>query len=319
VSRLLAALASLLVWACKTAEVVSPHAAGFREAPQAAPTGSIDSVFAVCWPPNATAEHRVTLTFLSGGDVVFETAGGASNASARCLREVALSWPWGEWPKTAITLAPPAQPIDGWGVLGWVRLLAASRYGPEKGLLDPAPLVRACIDRGGGPDPSLRFTVEAAMVKAGFVGTETARCVEAVLGSAAWPSSRDIFFEFSSVKGAPDAEGDVDLYFAPAFGVGVTLDPKAVRDTLREAGPQVSACWDAALKRRAGLGGGRSIRFQTNDAGRVTHAWVQGNLSDAPAAADYLLDRCLVDALKRLRFPGPAGEGMYTWVFAARG
>ncbi|GMU62313.1 MAG: hypothetical protein AMXMBFR34_40760 [Myxococcaceae bacterium] len=316
--RLLVASA-LLLCGCKAAEVTGPGAAGFRDVPVATPTGPIDSLFAVCWPLDALAGQRVALTFLDDGDVAFATTGGASNSSARCLREIASTWPWKERPKAPVTVAPPTQPIDGWGTLAWVRLLSPARYGPERGLVDPAPLVRACIDRGGGPGPSLRFTVEAAMVKPGFVGTEAGRCVEAVLGSTAWPSSRDVFFEFATLKGAPEATGDVSPYFAPPGSVGALLDPQAVRETIRAAGPKVSACWNAALERRAGLGGGRSFRFQTNDAGQVTHAWVQGNLADGPAAADYLLDRCLADVLRGLRFGGLAGEGMYTWVFAARG
>lgn len=312
------AVAALALAACRTDEVTSPGAAGFRQAPVAAPGVPIEAVFAVCWPLDALAAQRVTLTFLDR-DVVFETAGGASNSSGRCLREIASTWPWDRRPAAPVEVAPPTQPIDGWGALGWVKLLSASRYGPEKGLVDPAPLVRACVDRGGGPGPSLRFTVEGARVKTGFAHTEAARCVEAVLGSTAWPSSRDVFFEFGSLEGAPPAEGDVGLYFSPTQTAGALLDPQAVRETIREVGPKVSACWDAALHRRAGLGGGRTFRFQVDGGGHVTHAWVQGNLSEGPVASDYLLDRCLADALLGLRFTGGPGEGLYTWVFAVRG
>jgi len=313
------AFAVLALAACKAAEVTSPGAAGFRDVPVATPLGSIDALFSVCWPLDASASQRVMLQFLGDGEIVFEASGGASNSSARCLREIAATWPWTQRPTAPLVVAPSTQPIDGWGVLAWVKLLSPSRYGPEKGLVDPAPLVRACIDRGGGPGPSLRFSVEGAMVKTGFATTEAARCVEAVLGSTAWPSSRDTFFEFSTLKSAPDAAGDVAHYFSPSRAAGPTIDPQLVRETIREAGPKVSACWNAALVRRAGLGGGRTFRFRTNDAGQVTHAWVQGNLADGPAASDYLLDRCLADVLKGVRFPGAAGEGMYTWVFAARG
>jgi hypothetical protein len=319
-ARLAVACAVVLASAaCRTTEVTSPGAAGFRDVPVATPSGSIDALFAVCWPLDASSSQRVTLQFLDTGEVVFEPSGGASNSSGRCLREIASTWPWVQKPTAPLTVAPSTQPIDGWGVLAWVKLLSPSRYGPEKGLVDPAPLVRACVDRGGGPGPSLRFSVEGAMVKTGFATTETARCVEAVLGSTAWPSSRDTFFEFTALKAAPDAAGEVGHYFAPTQAVGVTLDPQAVRETIREAGPKVSACWNAALTRRAGLGGGRTFRFQTNDAGKVTHAWVQGNMADGPAASDYVLDQCLAGVLKGLRFPGLAGEGLYTWVFAARG
>lgn len=313
----LAALA-LTAAACRTAEVTGPGGAGFRQVAVAAPTVPLESLFAVCWPLDALKAQRITLTFLDG-DYVFETSEGASNSSGRCLREIAATWPWTGAPRSPITAGPPEQPIDGWGALAWVKLLSPSRYGPEKGLTDPAPLVRACIDRGGGPGPSLRFSVSGTMVKTGFASTEAARCVEAVLGSTAWPSTRELFFEFSTLSGAPDPVGDVAHYFSPPAGQGALLDPQAVRETIREAGSKVSACWDAALSRRAGLGGGRTFRFQADDAGRVRAVWVQGNLSDGPAASDFLLDRCLADVLRGLRFPGGPGEGLYTWVFAARG
>lgn len=317
-ARLVLAVLALSASACTTAEAVGRGGAGFRDVPVTAPEVPIEALFAVCWPLDAPKGQRVTLTAIDG-DYVFETANGASNSSARCLREIAASWPWRGAPRSSITVSPSEQPIDGWGALAWVKLLSSSRYGPEKGLVDPAPLVRACIDRGGGPTPSLRFSVAGAMVKTGFATTEAARCVEAVLGSTAWPSTRELFFGFSTLSGAPDAAGDVAHYFAPPSSPGRLIDPHLVRETLRGAGPKVSACWDEALARRAGLGGGRTFRFQVNDAGQVTHAWVQGNLSEGPVASDYLLDQCLARVLRGLHFPGGPGEGVYTWVFAARG
>lgn len=317
-ARLALAALVLTVSACTTAEVAGRGGAGFREVQVAAPSVPIESLFAVCWPLDALKAQRVTLTAMDG-DYVFETAEGASNSSARCLREIAATWPWNGPPRSPITASPAEQPIDGWGALAWVKLLSPSRYGPEKGLVDPAPLVRACIDHGGGPTPSLRFSVSGAMVKTGFATTEAARCIEAVLGSTAWPSTRELFFGFPTLSGAPDAAGDVAHYFSPPAAAGQLIDPQLVRETVREAGPKVSACWNAALARRAGLGGGRTFRFQVSDSGQVTHAWVQGNLSEGPVASDYLLDQCLAGVLRGLHFTGGPGEGMYTWVFAARG
>ncbi len=303
---------------CRTDDLTSSGMSAPRAS--AAAAVPVESVFAVCWPLDALAEQRVTLSF-EDGDVLFAVANGASNSSGRCLREIASSWPWATRPRAPVVMSPAPQPIDGWGALAWAALLSPGRYGPSRGLTDPAPLVRACVDRGGGLGPTLRFTVEGASVKTGFAHTESARCVEAVLGSTAWPSSRDVFFEFSSLKGAPAAEGPVDWYFAPVSEAAPPpmMEPQLVRETIRQAGPQVSACWNAALTRRPGLGGARTFRFQTGASGRVSHAWVQGNTSDSPPAADYLLDRCLADVLKGLRFPGPPGSGLYTWLFAARG
>lgn len=317
-SRVALAALALTVSACRTAEVTGRGGAGFREVPIAAPSVPIEALFGVCWPLDALASQRVTLTAIDR-DYVFETAEGASNSSGRCLREIAATWPWTGSPRSPISVSPAVQPIDGWGALAWVKLLSPSRYGPEKGLVDPAPLVRACIDRGGGPGPSLRFSVSGAMVKTGFASTEAARCVEAVLGSTAWPSTRELFFQFGSLNGAPDPAGDVSHYFSPPQAAGQLVDPQAVRETIREVGPKVSACWNAALSRRAGLGGGRTFRFQVNGSGQVTHAWVQGSLAEGPVASDYLLDQCLAGVLRGLHFSGGPGEGMYTWVFAARG
>ena len=91
-----------------------------------------------------------------------------------------------------------------------------------------------------------------------------------------------------------------------------------VKETIKLAGPKVSACWDAALLRRTTIGGGRTFRFRVDDAGTVMNAWVAGTLSDGPTASDYLLDRCLADTLKGLHFPPSVGDGLYTWVFASR-
>ena len=49
--------------------------------------------------------------------------------------------------------------IIGWAVLAWVKLLSTSRFGADRGLLDPAPLVSACLSRAGPVRPSTRFLV----------------------------------------------------------------------------------------------------------------------------------------------------------------
>ncbi len=279
------------------------------------------ALFAVCWPQDALPSQRVLLTFLAD-DVVFEVKDGASNSTGRCLREIATTVKWSARPAT-LEVAPPEQPVDGWAVLAWVHLLADVRFGPERGLLDPAPLASACLAKGGALRAATRFVVkhtpgfEVRPLPSALSDSE--RCVEAVLSATAWPSSRELFFAFSRTKDAPSPAGDVSAYAGPASSTGTALDPAMVRDVVRLAGPKVGACWNAALLRRTSIGGGRTFRFRVDDTGAVTDAWVAGTMTDGPTAADYLLDRCLADTLKSLRFPAQAGDGVYTWVFATRG
>jgi hypothetical protein len=97
------------------------------------------------------------------------------------------------------------------------------------------------------------------------------------------------------------------------------MDPSVVKDAVRLVQPKVAACWEGALVRRASLGGARTLRFRVDEQGRVTSAWVASTMAEGGAAADAMLDRCLVEALKQAHFPQSAGDGFYTWVFAARG
>jgi hypothetical protein len=315
------ALAVVLVGcACATPDLASKTGASFREVKAEAPVAPVEALYAVCWPQDAGAAERVVLQFLPDG-VVFEVREGASNATGRCLREIASSYPFSAKPAGEVTVSPPAQPIDGWGVMAWVKLLSASRYGPERGVLDPGPLVRACLDRGPTranlrfavrhvPGPQLRVFPEAA--------SEADRCLEAVLGAIAWPSSREVFFSFSSPSPAVAAGGDVARYFTPSGpSLGAALEPGSVREAIHLSQPKVAACWEAALARRASLGGARTFRFRVSDQGEVKAAWVANTASEV-VAADFLLDRCLADTLLAVHFPPVAGEGVYTWVFATR-
>ncbi|HEY0881872.1 MAG TPA: hypothetical protein VGD87_10105 [Archangium sp.] len=277
-----------------------------------------EALFAVCWPQDALPTQRVTLTFL-GDDVVFEVKEGASNSTGRCLREIASTVKWPARPST-LEVAPPEQPIDGWAALAWVKLLSSSRFGPERGLVDPAPLVSACVTKTGALRPSTRFVVRPAFEVRTLPSalSDAERCVEAVLSATVWPSTRELFFEFRGTKGAPEASGDVSAYVVPTQATGAGLDPMMVKDVVRLAGPKVGACWDAALSRRTNIGGARTFRFRVDDAGSVTAAWVAGTVADGPTASDFLLDRCLAETLKGLHFAPQAGDGVYTWVFAAR-
>jgi hypothetical protein len=310
----------LLLTACATPSA-SQGGARFE------PGGPVDvqvapqALFAVCWPQESLPSQRVILTFVDK-DVLFETKEGASNSTGRCVREIATTVKWPSAPAT-LELAPPEQPVDGWAVLAWVKLLSASRFGPERGLLDPALLVSACIAKAGPLRPSARFIVrhtpgfEVRVIPSAL--SESERCVEAVLSATAWPSARELFFQFASTQQAPPAAGDVSAYVGPTTSTGAALDPSLVKDVIRLAGPKVAACWDAALIRRTTIGGGRTFRFSVDDTGSVSRAWVAGTMSQGATAADFLLDRCLADTLKGLHFPPSPGDGVYTWVFATRG
>lgn len=307
----------LLLFLSCAAPSASQGGARFKDVGAQATTLPPDALFAVCWPQDALAASRVALTF-DGDDVIFEARDGATNSTARCIREIATSVAWPNRPKS-LEAAPPSQPIDGWAALAWVKLLSSSRFGPERGLLDPAERVAACLAKGGATPAS--FIVRPAEDVYRVVPpalTDTERCVEATLAATAWPSSRELFLSFASSRGAPEARGDVSVYFGPDAASGVALEPQSVREALQLAGNDVAACWEAALLRRTAIGGARTFRFTVNDTGAVTRAWVTTSTGQSATAADALLDDCLHTVLLKTRFPPRAGDGFYTWVFATR-
>lgn len=311
-------LLSMLLLAACTTPSASQGGAKFTDTAPAQLTLPPEALFAVCWPQDALAASRVTLTFLDG-DVLFEAKHGASNSTARCMREIASTVVWPNKPAT-LEVAPPSQPIDGWAALAWVTLLSSSRFGPERGLLDPAARVAACVAKAGPLRATTAFIVRPGqsirVVPAALSDSE--RCVEAVLGATVWPSTRELYFSLDGTRGTPAPEGDVSAYVVPDGTSGAALDPQSVRDVIQLAGKKVSACWESALARRAELGGARSFRFTVNDSGAVTQAWVTSTLGPNETASDALLDACLRDVLTALHFPPRAGDGVYTWVFATR-
>lgn len=272
------------------------------------------ALFDVCWPLAPAPDASVKLVFMSG-EVLFESN---DNSTGRCMREIADSYPWGnERPRGELVVTP--RPATGWAVLAWVKLLSVTRFGPERGLLDPAPLVAGCLQKGGRPGtfyavrwgPSLSVTT----MPAGAV-TDTERCIEAVLGATAWPSTRSFSIEF---PGTQTSGADVSFYFAPEHGAVAPIDPQRAHDALALTKPAVANCWEAALNRRAGLSGGRTVRISVGEDGSVTHVAVAANASDARStASDYLLDQCLVAAVKTARFGPGAGDTAYSWVFGDR-
>ncbi len=318
-------LAALCLAGCVTSEGATGQGGAKFNAATGAPRASAEELFPVCWPADAAAPQKIKLATLPNGKVVFEAADGASNSTGRCLVEIAGSYPDRKF--DGVELAPPGARPTGWAVLAYVQLLSATRFGPERGLLDPAPLVHACIFKGDGlragarfsvsfdPDAKVRLESSDGAPMAPLTASE--RCVDAVLGSTAWPSTRAFTLEFAK---ASAGEGDVGQYFGPGGAQGA-LDPVKVKEAMTMRGPAVSACWDQALARRPSLGGGRSVRLRVDDTGRVSQVSVVGNVSAEPAtASDYLLDLCLAAAASGAHFPGGvAGDAVYSWVFAQRG
>ncbi len=300
---------TLLMAACAT----TGPAAGFREAVVEKPALPAAELFNVCFKEDAVAP--VKLTFMAS-EVLFESQ---DNSAGRCMREIADTYPWAGDRPTGELMVKPAKP-SGWAVLAWVKLLAPSRFGPERGLLDPAPLVAACLQKGP-PRPGIAYAIRfdpslrVSVLPAGAL-TDGERCVEAVLGATAWPSTRPFTLELGAK--APAGQGDVAQYFASEKPV-TPIDPQRVHDAMMLIKPAVAACWERALERRAGITGGRTVRISVGDDGGVTHVALAANATEARAtAADYLLDQCLVQAVKAARFGPGAGDTAYSWVFGDR-
>lgn len=323
----LAAAALLILAGCATPNAGATGQGGVAfNANAAAADVPLEKLFELCWPADATAQQKVVLTRQASGDYAFEILEGANNSTARCLRELATSFPGAAAP--TYTVSPPSERPSGWAVLAYVHLLSPTRFAPERGILDPAPLVHACLAKGDRPRSGVLFSVvfrselEVRLVSQGMpvaALTDSERCIEAVLGATVWPATRPFTFDFAAKDpGLP--KGDVAAYFAPGGTAVSPLDPTKVKEAITTAGPAVSVCWEAALARRAGLGGGRSVRLRVDDSGSVGSVTIAGNVSAEPnTAADYLLDQCLVAAAAKVRFPGGfAGDGIYSWVFAER-
>ncbi len=309
--------AALLIFSACATPSASQGGAQFKNTGPSS-VASPEALFAVCWPQDALSASRITLTF-QGDDAVFEARDGATNSTGRCIREIATSVVWPKRP-ASLELAPPSQPIDGWAALAWVKLLSSSRFTAERGVLDPAARIAACAAKGGVLNAATSYIVRPGQTVrvVPTVLTDAERCAEAVLGATVWPSTRELYFSFDGVKGAPEPSGDVTPYLVPDVASGAPLDPQAVRDTMQLAGEKVGACWEAALARRPELHGARTFRFTVGDDGRVTRAWVSTTSGAAETAADALLDACLHGVITGARFPPRAGDGFYTWVFATR-
>lgn len=296
-----------------------------------------------CWPSDAAPTQRVALTLVREGnalrDVMFEPKNGASNSVGRCLRQVLWLYPWrGDLPER-VELSPPRGPPSGWAVLEHVRLLASDAYPSERGVVDPVPLVQGCFAYGVGVRSGVAFYVRTQPVRVFALAqgtedgshptevvTDTERCVQAVLASTVYPGSRNYTFDFSrgASGGDPAPREALAHYFEPAGLQDATgvIDQSRARAALAELGPSISTCWNGALARRGGVSGGRTLRIRVEPSGGVAFVQVVGNHSDgAGDAVDYLLDKCVADAVRSAKLPPPeggAGEFAYSWVFALR-
>ncbi len=280
----------------------------------------VEALYEVCWPEDAMPSQQVTLTF-EPKKVFFEPSTGVSNSTARCLREVASSYPFSTKPQGSVLVKPPAVAPDGWKILGFVKLLSPSRSLGDRGLLDPSSLVHACLGQGAGSfRPSAVFEVRFSPVLAvNLVGgalSEKERCVEAALGATSWPSTRSFNLSFPASSASVAQGTRPEIYFEPATERLEPIGFDAVRESFSNKKSAVGNCWDQAIARRARISGGRTVRFQSR--GGKVKAWMVKNASDGQAgAADYLLDVCLVDVVQSMQF-GREGDGVYTWVFAER-
>ena len=337
--------AVLCAAACAVACATTPERAPRAHVP--APTFAVDNLLGPCWPEDASPDARVALTLIRDGrtlkDVMFEPQNGASNATGRCLRQVMWEYPWRGDVPDSVELAPPKQPAHGWATLEHVRLLAnAAGFGPERGVLDPIPLVNACLRYGTGLRPGVVFFVQTQPIRvfafiagpehsyaASFPSNDSERCVQAVLASTVYPGPRTYRFDFSrgTPPGEPAPRAEVAQYFEPPNLVQATgeLDRAEAKAALSGLQPQVSQCWEEALGRRGGVAGARTLRLRVLPSGKLAFAQVvSGQLglgATQAEAIDYLLDRCLVTAVMGAKIPPPAGgpaELAYSWVFALR-
>lgn len=337
------AATACVVAACRT---VAPAAS----APSARETPHLpaERLMEACWEPGAPPEARVHLVFFTDGSalrqVSFDAVGGATPAVGRCAREVALSYPWPEGgTPERLVLAPPMGRPSGWAQLAYVALLAEDRAklvgsgsDDTAGLLNPAPLVHACLKQKGEVPTTARFRVQTHPTHVDLAvdgpggprfevpRTRTERCVAAVLGATAWPNRRGYELDFHRWEDAPPpaTPETVAAYFPDDATKLPSLGADVVQEAMARLRPAVSVCWEGTLRRRPELVGGRSVQMVVEVDGSVKTATVTDHRSDAiEEAGDYLLDRCLLGALTQLRFR-PPGTGptraSYSWVFAHR-
>jgi hypothetical protein len=274
-------------------------------------------------------------------DVIFETEGGASNNVARCLREVAFTFPWPKGIPSSLDVTPPVARPSGWLYLAYIAMLNRGSAN-DRGILDPASLMRACFDRGA-IRPALRFRVHTRPVwvepfvemspvnkpherfaEPVTLQSDAERCVEAVLASTAFPVARNFEFDFADLSRAPAPApaSEVAFYFPAENGrqFSGTLETERIQEGLAERRPAIAQCWEGALARRSELSGARRLEVRLRTTGRVVSAQVVPT-DGGPEVIDYLFDRCLVRAIEQAKFTSSTGGSArfaYTWMFGRR-
>ncbi|MFT3835789.1 MAG: hypothetical protein QM723_02185 [Myxococcaceae bacterium] len=292
-------------------------------------SSELTRLFAVCWPANTPANAAVVLDFSHADDVGFDTQNGATNSTARCMREIAFSVPAAERPHGQLTVSPGEAP-SGWAILAWVKRVSMPVAG-NASITDPAPLIAGCLTLDGGIRKGLKAAVgfEPALEshlslggRHGSASTDAERCVLAVLGSTKWPSTRPYELDLPEsdlLKPAPNTAFAAAYDSAHGF-TGPTRDALQVKSAFAAELRKVSACWEDAISRRAGLAGGRTVRLQVDASGAQTKVAVAPFAGDGLEVSDELLDRCLLDVASAVKLPaGEAGQASYSWIFAERG
>jgi hypothetical protein len=295
----------LLILACKTTDSARQGGADFKIPTTETLESKFEDVAGVCFQTDT--QGKVILDF-ADPTTAFEVQDGASNSIGRCVREVGLSFVFPQKPTGKIEVRAPKQPMNGWAVADWVKLLAAGRYSSERGILNPGPQLTGCLQE---------MAIDATVIQSSGIfvesnpPSESARCVAAVLSSVAWPSQKNLVMTFSPKEKAVP----LTRYFRPAGDALNPLAAESVSAVIKSASPQVGACWNETLIRRTGIGGAKTFRFSVDAKGKVSAAWVA---ESSFGIHDALLDACLERVLFLLQFEPTAGEGVYTWNFATR-
>ena len=124
--------------------------------------------------------------------------------------------------------------------------------------------------------------------------------------------------EPESPKGGDSGEERIEkrvrgVVKSEAPGVDGPLDPSLVSKEVRTRIGAIKACYERALKRRAGLSGRVKVRWTITSAGMVTNVEI-----DEDTVGDAEVSSCMKGLVGRWRFPAPSGgsvEVFYPFIF----
>lgn len=190
----------------------------------------------------------------------------------------------------------------------WLALRPADEVevveGSADGAIDPDGLDRSGpgdIDArpepdAAEPDLSLAEAAAAIVVDAGRIDATVVTGIDAIA-----PTDMAVELD-AAVIVAPD-EG---LDLGPDGG-GPTISREAVRGAIDEAKPMVTDCYAQALRRTPDLAGRLVVKFT------VVQEAGEGRIRDAEVVDEGLrrpfLEMCVLDALGKMVYPAPEGEG----------